>query len=540
MKKRILLFILIFFTSTSIFAEHIFNALLPSIGFGYEKKAFQYNDVKFDSNDFYIPLGYTYQFYPSYNSFFGFLVGINAGVKFSGLAQNENNDFKSIETSTSEGIYSLDSFPIFFSTDLAFNFRLPAVSEKFFPYIRLGASWEISLFELTKTTKISDGYYTYTDTETLANGNQQKLSAFFDLGFQPKSANYDDMYWSNVTIRFFYDFLTKNPLTENNWINANNFGFYVSYSLMQMGIDTGKDKKQKEQVAIKKIEDDWAREEERKQEILKMMDSEDKYSDFYKVVEEKECTVSDLEYFSDKLRSNEGQFDEAILEIPITAKFYRRQNESKTDWMDYSEKFLRDISFFKHSLGNGKPGSVEYISYKTDYVTLPFYTDEEKERAFEALVEEINVRKEQKKRIAENKKLNPNNYDYMNLPVLYMARMDEFYEKNPTLVSGKVYLADELYYFHIVNRMGSNEYNMAANRGYGSYQFIIEDVSGKEMKNLGDYGYYFMSTAYLRYVGTELVFMADGSKRYLPYFEILEKDPSNNKVRTILRECQNW
>lgn len=47
----------------------------------------------------------------------------------------------------------------------------------------------------------------------------------------------------------------------------------------------------------------------------------------------------------------------------------------------------------------------------------------------------------------KTKNQNPNNYDYQKLSVLSMATMDVEYAPNPTLVKGKVYIADQLRLF---------------------------------------------------------------------------------------------
>ena len=56
--------------------------------------------------------------------------------------------------------------------------------------------------------------------------------------------------------------------------------------------------------------------------------------------------------------------------------------------------------------------------------------------------EEYVFRQKQKERIAENKRLNPSNYDYQDLPVISMATMGVAYAPNPNLIPEKVYIAD--------------------------------------------------------------------------------------------------
>lgn len=47
----------------------------------------------------------------------------------------------------------------------------------------------------------------------------------------------------------------------------------------------------------------------------------------------------------------------------------------------------------------------------------------------------------------KTKKQYPNNYDYQKLSVLFMATMYVEYAPNPTLLKGKVYIADQLRLF---------------------------------------------------------------------------------------------
>lgn len=60
----------------------------------------------------------------------------------------------------------------------------------------------------------------------------------------------------------------------------------------------------------------------------------------------------------------------------------------------------------------------------------------------------------------KTKKQYPNNYDYQKLSVLFMATMYVEYAPNPTLLKGKVYIADQLRLFYIINRMENGDYNI--------------------------------------------------------------------------------
>lgn len=60
----------------------------------------------------------------------------------------------------------------------------------------------------------------------------------------------------------------------------------------------------------------------------------------------------------------------------------------------------------------------------------------------------------------KTKNQNPNNYDYQKLSVLSTATMGVEYAPNPTLVKEKVYIADQLRLFFIINRMENADYNI--------------------------------------------------------------------------------
>ena len=145
--------------------------------------------------------------------------------------------------------------------------------------------------------------------------------------------------------------------------------------------------------------------------------------------------------------------------------------------------------------------------------------------------------KQQKERIAENRRLNPNNYDYQDLKVLSMATMGIEYAPNPPLIRGNVYIADQLSSFYIINRMENGDYNIGQESSiYGTYQFILKNSSGESMGGIG--GHMFADTAYFRYLGTMEVITSNGYVRHLPYFEMLKKNP--HTIRKIIKECEKW
>ena len=233
--------------------------------------------------------------------------------------------------------------------------------------------------------------------------------------------------------------------------------------------------------------------------------------------------------FKDLIVNDEKGFDEDFLDLPIMIQ-YVQDSDYKSD--------IFSISFTAHKLGEGKAGTPAYIQYTSEEVTMNFKTDEQKEVAYKALKEEYERRKEQKRRIEENRRLNPKEFDYQKLPVLDMATMGVHYAPNPSLIVGNVYLADRLRVFYVINQMGNNEYNIGEDptfSSYGSYQFILRNSSSKGMSD-----YMFADTAYLRYFGTKEVIMSNGYVRYMPYFELLKINPHENAIRKIVDECEKW
>lgn len=77
-------------------------------------------------------------------------------------------------------------------------------------------------------------------------------------------------------------------------------------------------------------------------------------------------TVGDIGYFKNAIKGSQTNFGNSIYSIPIIIKGYKRW-DGKT--------ILEGISFVSHKLGNGKPGSDEYIKYTSENITLKFSTD---------------------------------------------------------------------------------------------------------------------------------------------------------------------
>ena len=247
-------------------------------------------------------------------------------------------------------------------------------------------------------------------------------------------------------------------------------------------------------------------------------------------------TVGHIAFLRNAVVNSNMNFGDTIFDLPVTIQYYEHWD---WDWVHGAEEIVQRIFFTSHKLGNGEVGTDEYITYTTENVSLPFYTDEEKRSAFEKIVEEYNIRQEQKARIAENRRLRPSNIDYQNLPVLSMPTMGIKYAPNPLLVRGNVYIADGLRAFYVINRMEDGTYNIGSESGFGGYQFILRNTSGESIRSSG-YVFTDTETAYLRYLGTTEVIMSNGYVRYLPYFEMLEKNPHKTEIRKIIDECEKW
>ncbi|MBD5412421.1 MAG: hypothetical protein HDR51_06725 [Treponema sp.] len=241
-------------------------------------------------------------------------------------------------------------------------------------------------------------------------------------------------------------------------------------------------------------------------------------------------TVRDIAFLKNAVVNSNKNFGDTIFNIPITIQYYEHWDKGEV---------IQKIAFTSHKLGNGEVGTEGYITYTTEEVSLPFYTDEEKRNTFDKIVEEYNIRQEQKARIAENRRLRPNDIDYQDLPILSMPTMGIKYAPNPLLVRGKVYIAEGFRAFYVINRMEDGTYNIGSDSSLGGYQFILRNTSGESIRSSG-YVFTDTETAYLQYLGTTEVIMSDGRIRYLPYFEMLKKNPHETGIRKIINECKEW
>lgn len=87
--------------------------------------------------------------------------------------------------------------------------------------------------------------------------------------------------------------------------------------------------------------------------------------------------------------------------------------------------------------------------------------------------------------------------------------------------------------------MENGDYNIGQESSmYGMYQFILKNTSGEALVGIG--GHMFADTAYLRYLGTTKVIMSNGYERWLPYYELIKKNPHESKTVQIIRECDKW
>ena len=98
MKKKVFIIIFACLQSFSIFSESIHGFNLTT---GYKSNSFEYDNLNFDSNIWRVSFGYSYQFYPSYDSVIGFMLSPNVGfdipfgtaISNNGSASKVNSNF---------------------------------------------------------------------------------------------------------------------------------------------------------------------------------------------------------------------------------------------------------------------------------------------------------------------------------------------------------------------------------------------------------------------------------------------------------------
>ena len=511
MKKKLCITTVLVVCHFGVFAESLlgFNVVT-----GYLNNNFEYEGLSHDVNYWSNFGGFRYTFYPSYGSFLGFSVNTNLfdfEVPFSRDISDDgrNSDYHYIGEDKYIGKSETLSFG--FDADVALDLRFPVKNlDKSFSYLRLGGTYRIASWDAWMVYNSNSVPY-WLEHEKSVDVWQNSFGILAEIGH-----NYGN---GDVSLKFIYDLFIKSEMTGNEFIRPKSFGILFSCRPKTWRIQTAKDKAY----------------------LYSLMKDEDVFDDTkYKRYTSKNVTVGEVRKFAELNKNLATPLDEKFLALPINIDYFSRyysDNEGYEKFYDFAKAFPRNISFTVHELGNGKPGTEKYITYTTKTVTLPFYTEEEKINAFNVLVEDYKRMKQQKERIAENRRLNPNNYDYQDLKVLSMATMGIEYAPNPPLIRGNVYIADQLSSFYIINRMENGDYNIGQESSiYGTYQFILKNSSGESMGGIG--GHMFADTAYFRYLGTMEVITSNGYVRHLPYFEMLKKNP--HTIRKIIKECEKW
>ncbi len=486
MKRKIIVVVFTFFVSTFAFSEHLLGL---NLGTGYRNNNFEYEDFKHDVSYWTNFFGFSYTYYPSYNSVLGFsllanIVGLDIPVYRNISDTGNNSNYHYVEKySYPDNAYS-ENLRYSFNMDAALNLRFPVKDfGKSFTYLRLGGFYQLSTFDMRmERNKNAASNLSY---DKNVSGGQNAFGTFAEIG-----RNYGK---GEVSLKFVYDLLIESELTGNELIRPKSFGIVFSCRPRTWRIETQKDK-------------DY---------IQSLLSKEDVYDkDKYRLYETKKETIHG---------------------IPVTVEYVRRIDELDED-KGLGKPFILRISFDTIKLGKGIPGTDDYLRYSTETVTMNFYSEEEKDLVYRTIEEDKIRRKEQKNRIAENRKLNPNKLEYQKLPVLDMATMGIAYAPNPTLTIGNIYLADRLRVFYVINRMENGDYNIGEDpsfSSYGSYQFIMKNSSSEPISD-----YMFADTAYLRYLGKTEVIMSNGYVRYLPYFEMIQKNP--HSLRRLIEECEKW
>lgn len=484
MKRK--LFLAVFSISTmfiSLSAESIHSL---NGGIGYRNNNFTYKGFDYHAAFTRTSLGYLYTFYPSYNSVVGFSINPTIGYdRLVNAAISNNRKDSDLKKITHD--WQHDS-RFFFNTDIALNLRFPANVNKSFIYFRLGGNFQYTSFHIRENRAWYPNSF---------SSPQQSFGSLMEIGWQ--ACTFDGMgngfKFGNISLRFVYDFLMKTVLTYDKYILPKSFGIIIVCQPFGYLKENKKDKT---------IARDF---------ILSYLAREDIYSEKYKLYDEKR---------------------DIILDIPVSVEYYRRWNEAAGNWLEVAEPFARNISYTAHELGKGKLGTDEYLIYKTERISLPFGTEEEKQLAYQAIEAEKLRRIQQKERIAEDRRLYPERLEYTEYPVLDMATMGISIAPNPALKQGQIYVASNLLAFYVINVMDSGNYNIGQHTGatlYGSYQFVLKNSSGSPMPT-----YMFADTAYFRYLGQIEVMDSNGYIRYLPHFEMLKK----NTLQQIIEECSAW
>lgn len=382
MKRLVALSLFSILIGFSVFSEsiHGFNLIT-----GYKNNNLEYDGLDYSTSIWRLSLGYTYTLFPSYNSIVGFSLSPNVGFDIPFGTTIENNGSSTKINPNYE--YEHDDFgsSLFFNTDIALNFRFRRTLNKGFPYIKTGATWQATMFSIAK----KDDYFTGLDK---VSGMQQTIGTFFEIGFQPRAYSdyfehgadsFFSYYRSDISLRFIYDFLTANPLTDDNFVKSSNFGIMLIWKPWQRSGEHSNDK------AI----------------MSKFRGENGKY----RLFEEKNETVGNISYFREKISNISNEYDGDIENISIKSEYHRKWDIGTSSWV--SEPIIMKVIYTKHMLGKGKVGTNEYTAWTEENISLPFYTDEDKQKAFDAIVAESECRRQQKKRVAENEQIAQSKHD---------------------------------------------------------------------------------------------------------------------------------
>ena len=380
MKKQLFaIMILIFMVSNKAFSESLLGL---NFGTGYRNNNFEYNGLKHNIN--YVPLfiGGTYTFYPSYRSIFGFSTYINIGPDVSigsNISGKSNVPYYHYTTQKEEKNSKLQSSGAHtrytFNTGLALNLRLPVTTiYKSFTYMQVGGIFQHSIWDMNMVKNMDAPVHLYLSYQKKISCAQNSFSLFAEIG-----QNYG---MGEVSVQFVYDLFSKSEMTDNRYIRPNSFSIIFSCRPLTWRIEGQNDKTS----------------------IQKILAKEDVYSEKYRLYDEQMAKVGDIPFFVETILNSENKFEDSILDIPIITEYYRRWWSYLIfeNWYGASEPFIRTIRFTQHKLSNGILGTDEYLEYSEDEVSWPFYTEAEKQKAFEAIVAEYDCLQQHENRVRQN------------------------------------------------------------------------------------------------------------------------------------------
>ena len=193
----------------------------------------------------------------------------------------------------------------------------------------------------------------------------------------------------------------------------------------------------------------------------------------------------------------------------------------KSKWK--GQPVSRTVYFRSYELGDGEPGSDEYIITKhSTILEFPYHSEAEKHFAMEKIKEEGRKIKEQERRIAEDKKLNPERVEYRLSGEVDFSELDSLDSPSLRFPEGSILLAKSMYLYgaeYIIKTSGRKFMYMARPqlfRSSQSYDFLLANVSDLSS-----------SENYVKYLGiVELVNSNDrSSKKIFEKWEIVFGNP---------------